>query len=240
GLIGLIRRIRPIGILLFLWLFLPLTRYLIPSVGVIDGVRHFEEVLFPLAAIAALGLDALFSFVRHRLAKLVFSGVFLFTIYYLLITNFSYHPYQITYFNELVGGVKGAFGKYDLDYWGTSQKAAVEWVNENASPNAKVHIVMAAAVAGQYLRPDLLPNLNKFGYDESDYVILLNRTSFLYRFFYAYEYYLHHKPIKIIEVKGTPLVWIYDNKTDNATPRQTPFWKDEDPCIIKYWRGERP
>lgn len=244
GLIGLIRHIRPIGILLILWLVLPLTRYLIPSVGVIDGVRHFEEVLPALTAIAALGANHIFSFARAKGgAKLIF----LITLISLITPIVLYHPYQITYFNELVGGVKGAFGKYDLDYWGTSQKAAVEWVNENAPPNAKIHIIMAAAVAGQYLRPDLLTNLNKFGYDQSDFVILLNRTSFLYRFFYAYEYYLHHKPADIIEVKGVPLVWIYDNRTDNLpageagrTPRQTPFWRDEDPCIIKYWRGEKP
>lgn len=225
--------------LLLLWLVVPLTRYLIPNIGVIDGVRHFEEVLFPIAALAALGADKIFSFVRRPLTKLI-SLITLISLISLIWNVISYHPYQITYFNELVGGVKGAFGKYDLDYWGTSQKAAVQWVNENAPPKSRVHIIMAAAVAGQYLRPDLIPNLNKFGYDESDFVILLNRTSFLYRFFYAYEYYLHHKPAKTIEVKGVPLVWIYDNRTDNKTLRQTPFWRDEDPCIIKYWRGEKP
>jgi len=222
----------PITLLIILWLLLPLTRYLIPTIGVIDGIRHFEEVLFPIAALSAIGTDVLMRSLKN---KLITSLIFLFTVFYLLCTNYSYHPYQITYFNELVGGVKGATGKYDLDYWGTSQKAAVEWVNMHALQNAKIHIVMAGAVAGQYLRPDLTGNLNKYSYDDSDFVILLNRQSFLYRFFYAYEYLLRHKATHTITVNGAPLVWIFDNRTDNKTPRQTPWWQGEDPCIIKYW-----
>lgn len=231
GLIGLIRHIRPIGILLSLWLFLPLTRYLFPNIGVIDGVRHFEEVLFPIAAIAAIGLDRIRPIGLMRLISLI-------CVFFLGFTLFLYHPYQIAYFNELVGGARGAFGKYDLDYWGTSQKAAVEWVNTHAPQHATVHIVMAADVAGTYLRPDLLTNLNHLGYDQSDYVIVLNRQSFFYRFFYIYEYLLVHKPVHTIEVAGAPLTWIFDNRTNNVTPRHTPWWHGEDPCILKYWRGE--
>ncbi len=236
GLIGLIRHIRPIGILLFLWLFLPLSRYLLPHIGVIDGIRHFEEVLFPLSAIAAIGFDVVIRQIHHiRPIRLIGPILIFSTLFSFLFTLYSYHPFQITYFNELVGGVKGAFGKYDLDYWGGSQKHAVEWINDHAPINATVHIVMAADVAARYLRPDLLTNLNTYGYDDSDYVILLNRQSFFYRFAYAYEYLLHHTPTKTITVQNAPLVWIFDNRTDNKTPRQTPWWKGEDPCIIKYW-----
>jgi tetratricopeptide (TPR) repeat protein len=32
------------------------------------------------------------------------------------------------YFNPLVGGIKGAFGQYELDYWGLSSRQAVEWM----------------------------------------------------------------------------------------------------------------
>ena len=240
GLISLIRHRRPIGILLLLWFFLPLSRYLLPNIGVIDGIRHFEEVLFPLAALAAIGLDFMIRQISLiRLIRPMSLILILFTVFSLLFTLYSYHPFQITYFNELVGGIKGAFGKYDLDYWGGSQKQAVIWVNENAPQNSKVHIVMSADVAGRYLRPDLLINLNKYNYDESDFVIFLNRQSFFYRFYYAYEYLLHHSPSFTVSVKNTPLVWVFDNRTDNKTSRQTPWWKGEDPCIINYWKATK-
>jgi len=236
SLLGKQRIYKPTILLMVLWFVLPLTRYVLPSIGVIDGIRHFEEVVFPIAALSAIGTDYLLNLISKRWVRVLIP---LAAIGYLIYTVVSFHPYQIAYFNEFVGGASGAVGKYDLDYWGTSQKAAVEWVNNNAPQNAKVHIVMAAAVAGQYLRPDLLPNLNKYGYDESDFVILLNRQSFFYRFFYAYEYLLYHRPAHIITVRETPLTWIYDNRTDNKTPRQTPWWRNEDPCIRKYWKGEQ-
>ncbi len=228
-----------VRVLLVLWLFVPLSRYLHPNVGVIDGIRHFEEVVFPIAALAALTLDYVLRAarrIRFPADTALLAGIFA----WLAANIILYHPYQVAYFNEFVGGARGALGKYDLDYWGTSQKEAVEWVNANAPPGARVNIVMATAVAGQYLRPDLLATLNQSGYAGSDFVILLNRTSFLYRFFYAYEFFLTRKPAHVISVRGAPLVWIYDNRTDNVAPRGTPFWGDEDPCIRKYWRGEQP
>ncbi|MBP9813947.1 glycosyltransferase family 39 protein [Candidatus Woesebacteria bacterium] len=233
------KTLKPIELLLVCWLFVPLARYIFPQVGVIDGVRHFEEALIPIAALAALSFSDLIRFLAHKQKSM--SIALIIGIASWLVWNIvSYHPYQITYFNELVGGVRGAYGRYDLDYWGTSQKAAVLWVNEHAPKNAKVHIVMAANVAGTYLRPDLLPNLNKFGYDESDFVIFLNRQSFFYRFFYSYEYLLVHKPVHTIEAQGTPLTWIFDNRTDNVIQKQSPWWQEEDPCIIKYWSSSTP
>ncbi len=229
-----------LSLLLLLWLFLPLTRYFLPTIAVIDGVRHFEEVLYPLAAIAAIGFVEIIKNLMKlkRVSKkirIIFAAILSsFVVCYLLFAIIYYHPFQIAYFNEFVGGAKGAFGNYDLDYWGSSQKKAVEWLNGHAEKNANVSIVMAGNVAGIYLRPDLLNTLNKVQYDQSDYTVMLNRQSFFYRFFYAYEYLLTHKPIHTIDVDGVPLVWIFDNRKPKIA-RQTPWWNGEDPCIQKYW-----
>ena len=154
---------------------------------------------------------------RRRIIR-VFTGAIIIN----LISNIVlYHPYEITYFNELVGGVKGAMGKFDLDYWGTSQKQAVLWVNEHAPKNSKVVIVMSGDVSGKFLRQDLLQHLNSVPIDQADYVILLNRVSFFYRYWVG-EYVLTHKPIHTIDVLGVPLTFIYDNKT--GVPRMNQWW----------------
>ena len=208
------------SLLLLLWCFLPLARYLSPKTGVLDGIRHFEEVLFPIASIAALGVVHLgkqllikrikIKRVRQWVITILASCIFLF----LAIPLIRYHPFQITYFNELVGGVWGAYGKYDLDYWGGSQKYAISWVNTHVPKNANVNIVMAGNVAGTYLRDDLIPKLNVTDFLHAEYVIVLNRQSFFNRYVSHYpigEYIRTHTPIYTIENQGVPLVWIYKN-----------------------------
>jgi hypothetical protein len=37
------------------------------------------------------------------------------------------HPNQAVYFNELVGGPRGAFARFDMDYWGNCLLEAVAW-----------------------------------------------------------------------------------------------------------------
>lgn len=249
GLISQIRQIifnrRPLPMLLLLWLFIPIARFLSPKVAVLDGIRHFEEVVFPFIFIAAIGASKALQTVNnlHAQAGLkiqyslktrtvtILSGLI---ILYLIVINALYHPYQLSYFNGLVGGLPGAVGKYDIDYWGISQKEAVNWINKNAPQNSLVYIAMSADTAGKYLRPDLLKNLNTTGFDQARYVVVLNRQSFFYRYFYIWEYFLRRKPVYKVERLGVPLTWVFDNTT-GSIPRQKEWWKGESPCIRKYW-----
>ena len=41
------------------------------------------------------------------------------------------HPYEYMYFSPLIGGVAGANGKYEMDYWGICNKPAGEWLAQN-------------------------------------------------------------------------------------------------------------
>ena len=246
GLIGLISQIRKnkVGLLLILWFFVPLTRYLSPKTGVIDGIRHFEEVVFPIAAIAAVGATNVFVWLSRSLQKRNVNTVavatlntFLFfvLVVWLVIPVVRYHPYQIIYFNELVGGARGAMGRYDLDYWGSSQKKAIEWINKNVPQGKVVSILMAPDVAGVYLRPDLLAKVNSIGYETADYVVVLNRQSFFYRYFFLFDYLLKHQPIHTISMGDVPLVWIYDNTKPLRAQPLTPWWTGDDRCINRYW-----
>ncbi len=199
--------------LLLLWFFLPLTRYLNPKIGVIDGIRHFEEVVFPLCAIAAVGFAATLDRLNRMkrmgtLGRPILIGVVLVT---LILPIVRYHPYQISYFNELVGGICGALGNFDVEYWGTSQKAAVRWLNANARKDSFVHVLMAGDSAAKYLRPDLLTRVNQKGFDEADYVVILNRRSFFDRYWGTTAYMAGRKPVYEVQIQGVPLTLIYEN-----------------------------
>ncbi len=245
GLIKLMRHMRnvPTYQLLLVWLLVPLLRYLLPSIGVIDGIRHFEEVVYPLVAIAAVGFMESITFIKRiaktRLQKpvLIVGGALL--VIWLLVPIIKLHPYQIAYYNELVGGTRGAMGKFDLDYWGISQKEAIMWLNQRVPLGSNIHIVMAADVASKYLRPDLLATVNTTSYDDADYVVVLNRQSFFYRYFYIVEYMLRRKAAFTVSRDGVPLTWVFDNALGKF-PRAAEWWHGDSPCIKRYWDTPTP
>ncbi|MBI3559967.1 glycosyltransferase family 39 protein [Candidatus Gottesmanbacteria bacterium] len=248
GLMGLMSQMRYMkknstGLLLLLWFILPIVRYAFPRMGVIDGIRHFEEVVFPLSAIAAVGASRVFVSLSRSLLKrnvntntAVGINTFLFLLlsFLLIIPIIRYHPFQISYYNELVGGITGATGKYDIDYWGGPQKQAIRWLNATAPKDAVVHIVMAADVAGLYLRPDLRAKLNTTGYDAADFVVVLNRQGFFYRYEYLWEYILRAKAAYVVGTGGVPIVWVFENKRGQI-PREKEWWQGQSPCIRRYW-----
>jgi hypothetical protein len=76
-------------------------------------------------------------------------------------TLWRLHPYQMTYFNFLVGGLAGADGRYETDYWLASYKEAVEWVNRRAAERGgRLRILVAIDdyawdCAAHYLAPGI-------------------------------------------------------------------------------------
>jgi hypothetical protein len=105
--------------LLTLAVVFPLAFFVIERPTIYNGIRHFEFLLPPLAVIAALGLDRLWTKLcqgseqRAKAFGLALSAAVLFQIWVMA----RLHPDEYVYFNALAGGVKGADGKFELDYW---------------------------------------------------------------------------------------------------------------------------
>lgn len=91
---------------------------------VYDGLRHFLFVvpmLVVVAAIAAVSLPRVrpSSARAIAIASVVGAGA---CIGRQIAAMRALHPHQYIYFNELIGGLPGAYGKYDTDYYGNSYK----------------------------------------------------------------------------------------------------------------------
>jgi hypothetical protein len=56
-------------------------------------------------------------------------------------TMIADHPYQNVYFNVLAGGIRGAEGRFDLDYWGLSYRDALEEIL-SADRNSRVSVAV--------------------------------------------------------------------------------------------------
>jgi hypothetical protein len=80
-----------------------------------DGIRHLLFVYPVVVIIAAGGWTALFSRVNQPYAAVAW-GVLLLGVGEVLYFSVRNHPNQIVYVNALVGGPRGAFFRFDLDY----------------------------------------------------------------------------------------------------------------------------
>jgi hypothetical protein len=93
-----------------------------------DGYRHFLFVVPPLTVIAALAIDLAAARLRARFGE---AGPIVITIAVaascldLIATMHRLHPHEYVYFNRLIGGLGGAQGNYDTDYYGNTFKEAL-------------------------------------------------------------------------------------------------------------------
>lgn len=128
--------------------------------NVYGGWRHALFTYPTLAVAAGLGFNSLIEVFKNKYLKI--AGGFLVIILTInpIIHTFKNHPYQYVYFNELAGGVKKAYGNYELDYYFHSLREATEWVKQNAvkeSDNTGKKIKVGAWLTppvSYYLRKD--------------------------------------------------------------------------------------
>jgi len=126
------------------WTLLPQGLFLVLRPNVYDGIRHFLFMLPGLALFAGVGATAMLARIPAKIKRF---GVALLLLACLwpLPAMLRLHPYEYTYYNELVGGLKGAAGRFETDYWLQSYNEAADWVNLEARKFSKPVRVLVAA-----------------------------------------------------------------------------------------------
>ncbi|HET9946829.1 MAG TPA: glycosyltransferase family 39 protein [Patescibacteria group bacterium] len=177
--------------LLILFWF-PLFVVIVTHPTLYDAWRHFLFLYAPMSVIAIVGLWQTILLIPKKL-HVYFWGVIAIGIALPLISMIKLHPYEYTYFNELVGGTRGTYNKYELDYWGESFKEATEWINihqkQFASKDGNTYIKPCVHMLAQpYLAPHVIiddalatvyycinrPNLPNPGYNNLVHMIQRN------------------------------------------------------------------
>lgn len=126
-----------------LWavVLLPVAATIVMDSTLYDGVRHLLFIYPVLVVLAAAGWSALLCgsrplWVRRGAALGLAVG-----LASVLISAVRLHPNQVVYFNSLVGGPRGAFMHYEMDYWGNCVLQAVKWSAELARSHNTVMTV---------------------------------------------------------------------------------------------------
>ncbi len=117
----------PLMFILFTAIF-PVAYAVFKGSSLYDGMRHFLFIYPVLAVLAAWGWNQV---IAMRPLKWIASVGLIALMALPAWWAVKNHPYQYTYFNEIFGGTKAAYGNYETDYWMTSIKNMCSWIAEN-------------------------------------------------------------------------------------------------------------
>lgn len=143
----LLRQYNPLWVSMALFAAVFPVFYVIYKNSVIhDGWRHLTFVYPPLCVAAGLFWNELLKMAPQQknvqIGTQVAMGLLALGPAWFIASNpnLSY-----VYFNELTGGVKGAYGKFETDYWGVSIRQGLEWMEKQGiiKPDMQEPIVIA-------------------------------------------------------------------------------------------------
>lgn len=146
-----------------------------------NGLRQFLFLVPTLILLAVYGFLSLFHWLHQRKQFVLASALILLLLgntLWLVRDMAALHPYEYLYFSPLVGGVAGANGQYEMDYWNTCQKPASQWLGTHYQQFVVDHTdtptIQARNIAFQYMtylpapfravtaRPDFLIDIAPF------------------------------------------------------------------------------
>lgn len=138
-------------ILFLLWFLFPVAILMLRGASLYD---NFRQILFIFPPVFLM-VGVLFERITKPAWRTVVIAVCLLPSLFGVV---SLYPYEYTYYNQFIGGIHGASGRFETDYWLTSYREAAEYINENASPSAGVWVEGPGNVFFPFSRPDLNVN----------------------------------------------------------------------------------
>jgi hypothetical protein len=213
----------PVLRLLLAWLTIPILRTSLPAAVNYDGIRHFEEFLPAACLLAAYGAASIVERLRAawpRWQTAWTTGLLLVVGGNLAWALARYAPYEYLYYNSLVGGLAGANRRHAMpeatDYWASSYREGLRWLDGHAPRNALLHVPVAPWVvdltAPLWLRKDIgvIPASKvtpALAAGQSVYVMFITRVGFYTPVAKLCEARL--APVHEVVVDGVPILKIY-------------------------------
>lgn len=214
----------PVFMVFFAFVF-PLFYILIKNSVLHDGWRHLNFVYPGLVATVALGwYYAERRFSGQRQMRYALYGLLALTALEstaFIARNFQY-PY--VYFNPVAGGMKGAFGEFETDYWGVSVKQAIDWLKKEQilTENMQDTVVLGTTffyntsrqLYGNYKVRVKYVRFNRRYTEDWDYGIFPSR--FIRGTHLREGTWPNSKTVHTVNANGVPLLAIEKDMEDNA------------------------
>jgi hypothetical protein len=224
---------RSFNMLIFFNCIFPLFITMLPNAPVHDGIRQFFYMLPFFSYFCGAGLHyilehiiAAIKSVSIRRASAI--AAFLILTLYPAYQTGRIHPYELCYYNELVGGVRGAHALgMETTYWyDVVSKEFLEVLNREIPQGAAVSMWIANQAYFEFLQdkgkirkdikfitPDIQVTLSNRGVDlkfspaTPEFLILLSRQGVFNKFYWS----IYKKSITLysLTLEGVPLISLY-------------------------------
>ena len=139
-------------IVIGLWAFIPILANIILHIPIYDNFRQLLFIVPPLFIISGLAIS-------HGLKRGKNRGLLIIVILILLLPGIigiiNLHPYQYVYYNTIVGGIDNAYQVYEMEYWCTSLRETILFLNLIALSDSRIVIYGPVEAASPYARDDL-------------------------------------------------------------------------------------
>ncbi len=163
-------------VMVLAWFILPLSLLILTRRPLYDNFRQILFLTPPLFLLGGLALEAVWTMIRKWPVKVAL-------LVLLIIPSISniiaLHPYEYIYYNQFIGGVNGAFRRFELDYWMTSFREATQFVDGTVPQGSKIVSWLGAHLVKTYARADLIVEREEGNtYDLTggyDYAVLSSR-----------------------------------------------------------------
>ena len=143
-----------VGMVAFALVF-PVAYIILSGSNVYDVIRQVLFIYPPLVVLSSLGLVRLFQVLRGRFLQTAYAvavtGLFALPVTHIV----QSYPNEYVFYNALVGGVDGAYGNYELDYWGNASKPLrrklAAHLENTAHPDSTVVVRKNFTSPGEYI-----------------------------------------------------------------------------------------
>jgi hypothetical protein len=189
---------------------LPLGFLILQRATMYDGIRHVLFVIPMLAVVAGLGWRALLPLLaRAPVAAAVIAGAYVGSS---VTTLAALHPLEYVAMNAIAGGTRGAYDRFELDYWSAAATEALRRLEQRLDRDPSIRsaespprILICIRAREERVHPLLKrPWIVETDPDKADFIIATQRSRCA-----------ENKPVVLIdEVKrfDRTFAWIYARK----------------------------
>ncbi|MBK9255179.1 MAG: hypothetical protein IPM42_06785 [Saprospiraceae bacterium] len=233
-------------LLLFAVVF-PLLYIVYKNSNVYGGWRQVLFVYPPMVILSALGIV---SFYERFIEKYVPTKWLIYPIIALTLAHpirhiIVNHPYAYIYFNEALGGVSKAYGKYEMDYYYHSTKEATLWLRDYIKKNHPdpADTILTASNHGDYsyyLRDE--PNIKStyalyyYRYAKDwDYYVCINAHMHPYQL--QNKYWPPAGTIHTINIDGQPICAVIKRPSKDDLKGNETFMQNQFSESIRYYKS---